>query len=134
VNNRGLNVALVDLLGGVVVLDALSLSVNDWLDLLDDVLVYVLADNRGVDGCRVCLVTDGSEVLLLALSSVSVGVLLWDILADMSGDLGSDVLVVRVLFLLVDNGLDLLVDFSLLLLAVNNGCDLVVSVLLDILV
>lgn len=37
-NNRGLDVALVDLLGGVVVLDALSLSVNDWLDLLDDVL------------------------------------------------------------------------------------------------
>lgn len=115
----------------------------------------MLADNRSVDGCRVCLVTDGSEVLLLALSSVSVGVLLWDILADMSGDLGSDVLVVRVLFLLVavrnetgvsyllhvylgfaclHNGLDLLVDFSLLLLAVNNGCDLVVSVLLDILV
>jgi hypothetical protein len=38
VNNWGLDVALVDLLSGVVVLDALSLSVNDWLDLLDDVL------------------------------------------------------------------------------------------------
>lgn len=84
VNNRSLDVALVDLLCGVVVLDTLSLSVNDWLDLLDNVLVYVFADNRSIDGGGVCLFTDGLQVLLLSLSSVSVSVLLRDILANMS--------------------------------------------------
>lgn len=121
-NNRSLDVTLVDLLGGVVVLDALGLSVDDWLDLLDDVLrtrydvsraahamresttshlVDVLANNRGVDGRGVSLVSDGLQVLLLTLRSVAVGMLFRDILSDVSRDLRCDMLVVRVVLLLV---------------------------------
>lgn len=113
---------LIDLLGGVVVLDALGLSVDDWLDLLDDVLrtrydvsraahamrksttshlVDVLANNRGVDGRGVSLVSDGLQVLLLTLRSVAVGMLFRDILSDVSRDLRCDMLVVRVVLLLV---------------------------------
>jgi len=134
VNDRSLDVALVDLLCGVVVLDTLSLSVNDWLNLLDNVLVYVFADDRSIDGGGVCLVTDGLQVLLLSLRSVSVSVLLRDILSDMSCDLRCDVLVVRVLFLLVNDWLNFLVDLSLLLLSVYDRGNLMVSVLLDVLV
>lgn len=39
-NNRGLDVGLVDGLGGVVVLDALGLTLNNGLDLFDNVLKW----------------------------------------------------------------------------------------------
>lgn len=64
----------------------------------------MLADNRSIDRGRVGLVTDSLQVLLLTLGSVSVGVVVGDIFTDMSRDLGSDVLVMRVLFLLVSVG------------------------------
>lgn len=50
VDDRCLDVSLVDLLRGVVVLNTLDLSLNDWLDFLNNMLVDVFADDGGVHG------------------------------------------------------------------------------------
>jgi len=134
VHNRGLDVDLVDLLSGVVVLNTLSLSLDDRLDLLNDVLVDVLSDNGSVDGGRVSLVSDCLLVSILALRAVLGRVLFRDVFMDVSGDVGSYVLVMSVELLLVENWLDLLVDLSLVSLSVYDRCDFVVSMLQNILV
>jgi len=134
VHNRGLDVDLVDLLSGVVVLNTLSLSLDDRLDLLNDVLVDVLSDNGSVDGGRVSLVSDCLLVSILALRAVLGRVLFRDVFMDVSGDVGSYVLVLSVELLLVENWLDLLVDLSLVSLSVYDRCDFVVSMLQNILV
>jgi len=134
VHNGGLNVDLVDLLSGVVVLNPLSLSLDDRLDLLDDVLINVLPDDRSIDGGRVSLVSDRLLVRILTLRAVFGRVLFRDVFMDVSGDVGSYVLVMSVELLLVENWLDLLVDLSLVSLSVYDRCDFVVSMLQNILV
>jgi len=134
VHNRGLDVDLVDLLSGVVVLNTLSLSLDDRLDLLNDVLVDVLSDNGSVDGGRVSLVSDCLLVSILALRAVLGRVLFRDVFMDVSGDVGSYVLVMSVELLLVEDWLNLLVNLSLVSLSVYDRCDFVVSMLEDVLV
>lgn len=134
VDDGSFDVRLVDLLSSVVVLNALSLPLNDRLNLLNDMLVDVLSDDRSIDRGRVSLITDGLLVLEGTLGAVLGGVVLGDILSNVTLDLGSDVLVVSVDLLVVYYRLDLLVDFGLLSLTVDDWGDLVVSVLEDILV
>jgi len=134
VHNGGLNVDLVDLLSGVVVLNPLSLSLDDRLDLLDDVLINVLPDDRSIDGGRVSLVSDRLLVRILTLRAVFGRVLFRDVFMDVSGDVGSYVLVMSVELLLVEDWLNLLVNLSLVSLSVYDRCDFVVSMLEDVLV
>ena len=103
--------SLVDLLSGMVVFHTLSLSLNDWLNLFNDVFVDVLSDDGSIDRGRVSLITNDLLVLEGTLGTVLGGVVLGDILSYVTLDLGSDVLVVSVDLLLVDDGLDFLVDF-----------------------
>ena len=103
--------SLVDLLSGMVVFHTLSLSLNDWLNLFNDVFVDVLSDDGSIDRGRVSLITNDLLVLEGTLGTVLGGVVLGDILSYVTLDLGSDVLVVSVDLLVVDDGLDFLVDF-----------------------
>jgi len=134
VNHWSFYVDLVDLLGGMVVLYSLSLSLDDGLDLLDDVLVDVLSDDGGIDGGRVGLLANSLLVLVLGLAAVLLGVVLGDVFLNMTGYMRSNVLVVGVELLLIDNRLNLLVDLGLLSLSVHDGSNLVVSVLDNVLV
>jgi len=134
VNDGRLDVDLVNLLGGVVVLDTLSLSLDDRLDLLNDVLVDVLSDDGSIDGGRVSLVSDRLLVGMLALRTVLCAVLFRDVFVDVARDVRSNVLVMSVELLLIEDWLNLLVDLGLVSLSVHNRCDFVVSMLEDILV
>jgi len=134
VNLGCLNVSLVDGLGGVVVLDTLSLSLDDWLNLLDDVLVDVLIDDWGIYAGSVSLIMDSSLVSVIGLGAVSVGVFILDALVDSSADGGGIVLVVSVDLLVVNDWLNLLVNLSLFLLSVDDWSNFVVGVLGDVLV
>lgn len=75
-NSRGLNVSLVDGLGSMVVLYALSLSLDDWLDLFNNVLVDMLANDGSIDRGGVSLVGNPLLVMVVALCAVSLGVVL----------------------------------------------------------
>jgi len=125
---------LVDSLGGVVVLGLLGLSLDDWLDLLNDMFIYMLVYLGSVDRGRVGLLSTSGVALVLSLLVVLRSSLLGDILSSLSSNLRCDVLVVSVDLLLVHYWLNLLVDLGLVTLSVNDGGDLVVSVLGDVLV
>lgn len=94
----------------------------------------MLANNRSVHGGGVGLLANGLLVSVAGLVAVLCGVVLGDVLLDVAADVGSDVLVVGVVLLVVEDGLDLLVDLGLLALAVHDGGDLVVGMLRDVLV
>jgi len=134
VNDGRLDVRLINLLRGVVVLYFLSLSLDDWLDLFNDVLVDVLSDDGRVDRGRVGLIIDLLLVGVLALRLVLGGVVFRDVFLDVSVDVRSYVLVVSMVLLLVKHGLDLLMDLSLFPLPIDDGSDFVVSVLENIVV
>lgn len=134
VHNGSLDVDLVDLLSGVVVLYTLSLSLDNRLDFLNDVLVDMLSDDRSVDGGRVSLISDSLLVSVLSLGAVFCAVLFGDVFVDVARDMRSDVLVMSVELLLVEDWLDLLMNLSLVSLSVYDRCDFVMSVLQDVLV
>lgn len=134
VDDGRLDVYLVDLLGSVVVLNALYLSLNDWLNLLDYVLVDMLSNDRSIHRCGVSLVSDCLLVRVGTLGLVSGRVFFSDILVNVSGYVRSNVLMVGVMFLLVENWLYFLVNFNLVSLSVDDWGDFVVSMLENILV
>lgn len=70
-------------------------------------LVDTLSDNRGVDRCRVSLIANGLLVLVQSLAAVSGSVLFWNILLNVTRYRWCFVLVVGMMLLLVQNGLDL---------------------------
>lgn len=80
------------------------------------------------------LISNGLLMCVVCLGLVAGSMVLGDVLLDVTRDVGCDVLVVSVVLLLVDDGLDLLVDFSLVSFPVNNWGDFVVGVLEDVLV
>jgi len=133
VNLGGVADVVVDDLCGVVVLSFLSLALDNWLDLLNDVLVDVLVDLRCVDGGAVSLLTSGLDVFELRLLLVLGGGGVVNVLVAIAADLWSDVLVVGVVLLVVYDGLNLLVDLGLVTLAVDDWGDLVVRVAADVL-
>jgi hypothetical protein len=59
---------------------------------LNDMLVDVLSDDRGIDGGRVSLVSDRLLVGMLALRTVLCAVLFRDVFVDVSRNVGSNVL------------------------------------------
>ena len=82
-------------------LDSLSLSLNDGLDLFNYVLVDMLSNNRSVDTGRVSLIADRLLMRVLSLLTVSDGNILGDVLGDVTSDMRSSVLMVCVELLAV---------------------------------
>jgi len=129
VHSRSCGVVLADVLGSVVVLGLLSLSLDDWLDLLNDMSIDMFMDLGGVHRSRVGLLSARKGVLSLSLGVVLLGVLVADVLTTLSVNSRCVVLMVSVLLLLINNRLDLLVDVYFILLSVYNWGDLVMGVL-----
>jgi len=129
VNFRCMGVVLVDKLGCVVMLSLMSLSFDDWLYLFNDMLVYVLVDFRGVNRGGVGLFADGTLVGMLALLRVLCRHFLGDVLSAFTLNDRCFVLVVSVVVLLVEDGLNLLVDVYLIAGAVYDWGHFVVSML-----
>jgi len=77
-------VVLADVLGSVVVLGLLSLSLDDWLDLLNDMSIDMFMDLGGVHRSRVGLLSARKGVLGLSLGVVLLGVLVADVLTTLS--------------------------------------------------
>ena len=75
--------------------------------------LIVATDLGCIDAGGVSLVADLGVGLVLTLAAVLGSSLVRDVLAALSSDLWGDVLVVGVDLLLVDDGLDLLVDLGL---------------------
>lgn len=134
VDNRCFNVSLVDLLSGVVMLDALSLALDQGLHFFNDMLVNMLPNDRSIYARRMSLIPYSLLMLKLSLGPVPLGCIIVDLLLYVSRDLGRYVLVVGVDLLVVNYGLDFLVDFNFGALSVDDRGDFVVRMLEYILV
>lgn len=114
--------------------------------MLVDVLVHLKTSSDGfradaTDGylwciyaCRVGLVSNILHILCLCLAVVPRCGLVGDVLTALATNLGSNMFVMSIDPLVIDHGLDLLMDINLFTLPVNDWRDFVVGVLLDILV
>jgi len=134
VNARSMSVVLADGLHGVMVLNLMSLSLNDRLDLFDHMLVDVLVNARGVDLSRMGLLPDLSRVVVLALGAVFASDILGDVLTALAVYTRRLVLVTGVLVLLVKHRLHLLVNIDLVAGPVDEGSHFVVGMTVDLLV
>lgn len=106
----------------------MRLSLNDGLNLLYDVLVDSLVNLGSVDRSGVSLVSNISLILELKLILVLCSGGIINILSTFTLNDGSGVLVVSSASLFVKDGLNLLMDFSLVTGALNDRGDFVMGV------